>query len=251
MSDAVPAPSLQNGIKLNNVSYRYQGDGRSSSALSGVSLDIPAGSSVAIIGRSGSGKSTIANLICGLLVPTDGKILVDGVPMTAIDTISWLNSVALASQELELFDGTIAENIRYGAPEAPHDQIIEAARAADAHDFISALPQAYDTDVGDKGVSLSAGQRQRISLARALVRDPALLILDEATNAMDILSETAALKILDDRRGRGTTIVISHHLSSIRLCDRYVKIEAGRVVASGSITDFDDGTLEDMLKESA
>lgn len=247
---AVPAPGLEHGISLENVSYRYRGEGRSGPALSGVSLDIPAGSSVAIIGRSGSGKSTIANLICGLILPTEGSILVDGVPMTAIHKVSWLNSVALASQELELFDGTIAENIRYGAPDASHDRIVEAAQAADAHDFVSSLPQAYDTTVGDKGVSLSAGQRQRIALARALVRDPALLILDEATNAMDILSESAALRILDDRRGRGTTIVISHHLSSIRLCDQYVKIEAGRVVASGSTAEFGDGTLEEMLKET-
>jgi len=248
--DAVPAPALVEGIKVKNVSYRYSGEGRAVSALSDVSLDIPAGSSVAIIGRSGSGKSTIANLICGLILPTEGEILVDGVPMTAIDRASWLNSVALASQELELFDGSIAENIRYGAPDASDDRVETAARAADAHDFIASLPQAYDSAVGDKGVSLSAGQRQRISLARALVKDPPLLILDEATNAMDILSETAALRILDERRGKGTTIVISHHLSSIRLCDRYIKIGSGRVVASGSTDDFADGTLEEMLTET-
>jgi ABC-type multidrug transport system fused ATPase/permease subunit len=248
---AVPAPALRDGIRFDNVHYRYRGEHRTDVALSGVTLDIEAGSSLAVIGRSGSGKSTIANLICGLILPTRGEILVDGIPMSRIDRASWLNSVALASQELGLFDGTVAENIRYGAPEASSERIERAARAADAHDFVAALPGGYDTPVGDRGVSFSAGQRQRISLARALVRDPALLILDEATNAMDILSESAALRLIGDRRGRATTVVISHHLSSIRLCDRYARVEAGRVVASGPTAEFDDGKLAAMMKETA
>lgn len=244
---AVPAPDITQGISFRNVSYRYVADGRDTAALSDVSFDIPAGSSVAIIGRSGSGKSTIANLICGVIDPVEGEILVDGLRLDGITRETWLAKIAMASQELELFDGTIRDNILYGASDALPDDIRAAAEAADAEGFIRDLPDGYDTAVGDRGLNLSAGQRQRIALARALLRQPRLLILDEATNAMDILSEAAALKILDSRRRHGTTLVISHHLSSIRLCDSYIRINGGRIVASGSTADFEDSSLEDVL----
>lgn len=248
---AVAAPPISEGIRFCNVGYSYVGSDRTGTALSDVSLYIPAGTSVALIGRSGSGKSTIANLICGLIEPAEGSIEVDGIPLSNIDRASWLSRVALASQELELFDGTVAENIRYGAPHAAFDKVMEAARAADADGFIQGLPQQYDTDVGDRGLNLSAGQRQRISLARALIRDPALLILDEATNAMDLLSETAALQILEGRKGRGTTIVISHHLSSIRLCDSYVRIDGGRIISAGPTSEFSNNNFAAMLSNTA
>lgn len=244
---SLTAPNIDNGISFKNVNYRYIAEGRNSAALSDVSFEIPAGSSVAIIGRSGSGKSTIANLICGVIDPVEGEILVDGVRLDHIDRESWLAKIAMASQELELFDGTIRDNILYGASEASLSDVQGAAEAADADGFICELPDGYDTAVGDRGLNLSAGQRQRIALARALLRQPRLLILDEATNAMDILSEAAALKILESRKGNGTTIVISHHLSSIRLCDSYIRINGGRIVASGSTADFHDSTLENVL----
>ncbi len=244
---ALPAPDLCHSMSFRNVGYRYVAEGRDTAALSDVSFDIPSGTSVAIIGRSGSGKSTIANLICGVIVPNEGEILLDGIKLDKIDRASWLGKIAMASQELELFDGSIAENILYGAPEADMAQVYTAAKTADADGFIRTLSEGYETVVGDRGLNLSVGQRQRIALARALLREPRLLILDEATNAMDILSEAAALKVLEGRKGKGTTIVISHHFSSIRLCDSYIRVDEGRIIAAGSIAAFDAGSLEDML----
>ena len=245
-----PAPPLSAGIVFENVSFRYAGDARDKPALHDATFEVPAGSSLAIIGRSGSGKSTMAHLLCRLLEPTGGRILVDGTPLSEIDRVDWLAHMAIASQDLELFDGTVADNIRYAAPEASEERVLTAARQADADEFIRALPRGYDTMVGDRGVNLSAGQRQRIALARALIREPRLLIMDEATNAMDILSERAALRILEDRRGRATTMVISHHLSSIRLCDRFIRLDRGRIVESGTPTEFSEEQMARMLRST-
>ncbi|WP_145111696.1 ABC transporter ATP-binding protein [Cereibacter sediminicola] len=250
-SGTLPAPPLRQGLRFSDVSFRYATEGRENIALDRVSFELAAGSSLAIIGRSGSGKSTIANLVCGVIDPTQGTITVDGTPLAAIDRVSWLDSIAMASQELELFDGSVVENIRYGVPGASREAVEAAARAADADGFIRELPQGYDTAVGDRGINLSAGQRQRIALARALVREPRLLILDEATNAMDILSEASALKVLEARRGKGATIVISHHLSSIRLCDSFIRIHEGRIVAAGPTSAFDARSLEEVLGQVA
>lgn len=249
--DALPAPPLDRGIVFEGVSYNYAAEGRDTAALVDASFTIPAGTSVAVIGRSGSGKSTIANLICGVISPTGGRILVDGTGLDMIDRQSWLARIAMASQELELFDGTVTDNILYGKPDASLEDVEEAARAADAHDFIRNLPEGYDSPVGDRGLNLSAGQRQRIALARALLRQPRLLILDEATNAMDVLSEAAALRVLKSRKGKATTLVISHHLSSIRLCDSYIRINEGRIIAAGSTKTFDGTSLEDALVSKA
>lgn len=244
---ALPAPDLTDGIELRKVSYAYNDREAGAQALHDVSVRLPAGQSTAIIGRSGSGKSTIANVVAGLLRPDEGEVLLDGVPLSRVNPEDWLGRIALASQELELFEGTVAENILYGAPQAGMDEVKQAARAADADGFIDALEQGYDTTVGDRGVSLSAGQRQRIALARALIRKPRLLILDEATNAMDMLSEAAVLSLLDRRRGDGTTLLISHHMSSIRLCDNYVCIREGRVFAQGAASEFDERSMMDVL----
>jgi ABC-type multidrug transport system fused ATPase/permease subunit len=245
----LPAPALAEGIAFEGVNYDYRdgsdGDAR---ALRDCSFRIPAGRSTALIGRSGSGKSTAANLVCGLLRPGAGRILVDGIPLDRIDPADWLARIALASQELDLFDGTVAENIRYGAPDASDAEVERAAREADADGFVRALPEAYGTPLGERGASLSGGQRQRIALARALVRRPRLLILDEATNAMDLLSEAVVLELLRRRKGRGTTLVITHHLTSIRLCDSFVCLRGGRVVATGETADLDEPALAAILE---
>lgn len=243
----LPCPALTDGISFEGVSYAYGNSETGAKALHDCSFEVQAGRATAIIGRSGSGKSTVAGMICGLLRPDDGRILVDGMEIGTIDPLAWLHRIALASQELDLFDGTVAENIRYGAPDASDEAVEQAARAADADGFVRALPLGYRTPVGERGHNLSAGQRQRIALARALVRDPQLLILDEATNAMDLLSEATVLRLLETRRGAATTMVITHHLSSIRLCDSYICFRDGRVVAQGPTEGLDERSLSDVL----
>ncbi len=219
---------LREQIKFDHVTFRYPGTGSRPGVLRSATFDIRQGRSTAIIGRSGAGKTTIVNLLCRFVEPDQGNILVDGIPLDQIHPAGWRRQIALASQDLELVDGTIFENIVYGH-EASVPEVETAARLAEAHEFIEKLPDGYDTVVGYRGASLSAGQRQRIALARALVRDPEILILDEATNAMDGLSEASIVETLKLRAGRRTTIVISHHYSTISFCDEVVILGAGRV----------------------
>ncbi|MFT4181214.1 MAG: ABC transporter ATP-binding protein [Rhizobium sp.] len=223
-----PAHTLRKDIKFEGVSFKYPGSASRPIVLRSASFDIRQGRSTAIIGRSGAGKTTIVNLLCRFVEPDEGAILIDGLPLGRIDPAQWRDRIALASQDLELVDGTILDNIAYGRSASPAD-VEQAARLAEAHDFIRTLPEGYDTVVGYRGASLSAGQRQRIALARALVRNPDILILDEATNAMDGLSEAAIVETLRLRAGRRTTIVISHHRSTISFCDDVVILGSGRV----------------------
>ncbi len=183
---------------------------------------------MAIIGRSGAGKTTVVNLLCRFVEPDGGRILIDGVPLCDIEPVGWRRQIALASQDLELVDGSILENITYGQ-QASFAEVERAAKLAEAHSFVEQMPDGYQTIVGYRGASLSAGQRQRIALARAMVRDPAVLILDEATNAVDGLSEAAIVETLKLRAGRRTTIVISHHRSTISFCDDIVVLGSGQV----------------------
>ncbi|ESX64227.1 ABC transporter ATP-binding protein [Mesorhizobium sp. LSHC420B00] len=222
-------PGLSQGIKFEDVTFTYSGSEQRAVVLHAANFDIRSGRSTALIGRSGAGKTTIVNLLCRFVEPDSGRILVDGSPLDRIDPSQWRKHIALASQELELVDGTIFDNIIYGQDAASADDAERAAKLAEAHGFIEQLPQGYRTVVGYRGVNLSAGQRQRIALARALVRDPDILILDEATNAVDGLSEAAIVETLKSRAGRRTTIVISHHRSTISFCDDVVILSHGRV----------------------
>ncbi|MER9443241.1 ABC transporter ATP-binding protein/permease [Mesorhizobium sp. M0340] len=222
-------PGLSQGIKFEDVTFTYSGSEQRAVVLHAASFDLRSGRSTALIGRSGAGKTTIVNLLCRFVEPDSGRILVDGSPLDRIDPSQWRKHIALASQELELVDGTIFDNIIYGQDAASADDAERAAKLAEAHGFIEQLPQGYRTVVGYRGVNLSAGQRQRIALARALVRDPDILILDEATNAVDGLSEAAIVETLKSRAGRRTTIVISHHRSTISFCDDVVILSHGRV----------------------
>lgn len=224
-----PFRGLGQGIKFDDVTFTYSGKDRRAVVLHSAAFEIRSGRSTALIGRSGAGKTTIVNLLCRFVEPDTGRILVDGSPLDQIDPSQWRRHIALASQDLELVDGTIFENIIYGQDEASAGDAERAARLAEAHEFIEHLPQGYETIVGYRGVNLSAGQRQRIALARALVRDPDILILDEATNAVDGLSEAAIVETLKSRAGRRTTIVISHHHSTISFCDDVVILSGGRV----------------------
>lgn len=223
-----PIPARLQRIEFERVTFKYPGSGSRPVVLRGATFEIHPGRSTAIIGRSGAGKTTIVNLLCRFVEPDEGNILIDGISLNCIDPVLWRRQIALASQDLELIDGTILENITYGH-HASRAEAENAATLAEAHEFIEKLPEGYETLVGYKGASLSAGQRQRIALARALVRDPEILILDEATNAMDGLSEAAIVETLKSRAGRRATIVISHHRSTISFCDEVVILDGGRV----------------------
>ncbi len=233
-----PFPGLSSPIVFEHVSFSYPSRVEGGPALEDVSLTLHPKRAVAILGRSGSGKTTLINLLCRLLVPSAGHIKLGERELSEVDPKAWLNHVALAGQDIELIDGSIADNIAYGWPEAPANRIEQAAQLADADRFIRELPQGYQTNVGSRGLGLSGGQRQRIGIARALLRDPELLILDEATNAIDGISESAIMTLLQRRAGHKLTIVISHRPSTIASCEDGVVLDGGRVIEAGPLTEL-------------
>ncbi|CDX15970.1 ABC transporter related protein [Mesorhizobium plurifarium] len=243
-----PFASLSEKIDFQGVSFSYANEEQRAAVLHAASFDIRSRRSTALIGRSGAGKTTIVNLLCRFVEPDEGRILVDGTALDEIDPVTWRAHIALASQELELVDGTILDNITYGKDTAGAEAARCAAELAEAHEFIERLPQGYQTVVGYRGVNLSAGQRQRIALARALVRDPDILILDEATNAVDGLSEAAIVETLKSRAGRRTTIVISHHHSTISFCDDLVILEHGRVKKQAPFADLAARSMDELYR---
>jgi ATP-binding cassette subfamily B protein len=189
---------------------------------------------IGLVGHSGSGKTTLVNLICRFYDVTEGAIRLDGVDIRSLAVADYRRNIGLVLQEPFLFFGTVADNIAYGKPDASRQQIIAAARAAHAHEFILRLPQGYDSLVGERGQGLSGGERQRISIARALLIDPHMLILDEATSSVDTETEKEIQKALDNLvRGR-TTIAIAHRLSTLRRADRLVVLDRGRIVEVGN-----------------
>lgn len=227
----VRLPHLDGHIVFEQVSFSYGGR---SPALRAIDLEIRPGETVAFAGPSGAGKTTIANLIPRLYDPTEGRVLIDGVDVRDLDPAELRRHMSLVPQETLLFGGTVRENILYGRLDATEEEVIAAARAANAHEFIMELPEGYDTPVGERGAQLSGGQRQRIAIARAVLRDPRIMILDEATSSLDNESETAIHRALQTvRRGR-TAIIIAHRLSTIRDADRIIVLDAGRIVESGS-----------------
>lgn len=232
---AMSFDKLATGIRFSGVSFQFPSRQSAPPAICDADFEIRAHVATALLGRSGAGKSTIVNLLCRLIEPTQGRILVDGVDLSQIDPRLWRAGLAIAGQDIDLVDGTVAENIAYGAPDATMSDIVDAARRADAHDFISALPQGYDSMVGNRGLGLSGGQRQRIGIARALVRRPQLLILDEATNAVDAVSEATIMSLLEQHDRPLTIIVISHRQSTLALCQDAIILEQGRVVEWGSL----------------
>jgi len=228
-------------INFEAVSMRYsESTGQESNektttlALNEIDLQIEEGKTTAIVGASGSGKSTIANLLLRFYVPTQGRITVDGVDIQDYSLASWRRRVGVVSQEPQLFNDTIANNIAYGMPGATRRQIEEAARIADAHGFISAMPDGYDSYVGDGGSTLSGGQRQRICIARAVLRNPDLLIFDEATSALDSESELQVQHSIDTLLEGRTAVIIAHRLSTIRSADQIVVIDKGKVEERGT-----------------
>ena len=228
--DAVRIEGVREGIRFRGVDFSY---GREP-VLRDVSLDIRAGEVVALVGRTGAGKTTLVDLLLRFYEPEAGRIEVDGVDLRRIARSALLRHVAVVTQEPFLFEGSIADNIRYGRPEATEAEIEAAARAAHVDEFVAALPDGYDTPVGEAGAKLSGGQRQRITIARALLRDPALLIFDEATSSLDAKSERLVQDAIERLlRGR-TVLVIAHRLSTVRRADKIVVIERGAVTQIGT-----------------
>lgn len=226
----VPLPTVRGHLQLQGVTFRYG----NRTVIQGLDLDIRPGEMVGLVGHSGSGKSTLINLICRFYDVAEGRILIDGVDVRDVRVADWRRHIGLVLQEPFLFYGTIADNIAYGRPDATREQIVAAARAAHAHEFILRLPQGYDTLVGERGQGLSGGERQRISIARALLIDPKVLILDEATASVDTETEKEIQKALDNLVQGRTTIAIAHRLSTLRRADRLVVMDKGRKVEEGT-----------------
>ena len=225
----VKITALKGRIEMKGLGFRYG----NRAVIRGLNLDIQPGEMIGLVGHSGSGKSTLVNLLCRFYDVTDGAIQVDGTDIRRFGVADYRQRIGLVLQEPFLFFGTIAENIAYGKPGATRQDIVAAARAAHAHEFILRLPQGYDSLVGERGQGLSGGERQRISIARALLIDPRILILDEATSSVDTETEKEIQKALDNLVQGRTTIAIAHRLSTLRKADRLVVMDRGQVVEVG------------------
>jgi ATP-binding cassette subfamily B protein len=207
--------------------------------LEDVTFDIEKGATVALVGPSGAGKSTICDLLLRFYEPTQGRITVDGVPLRDFARASFLDRTAVVTQDPFLFHTSIGDNIRQGRPAATQAEVEAAARAAQIHDHVVSIPLGYRAEVGERGARLSGGQRQRITIARALIRDPLLLVLDEATASLDAESERGVQEAIDRLREGRTTLVVAHRLSTVKRADRIVVLDQGRIV--------DQGTHEELL----
>lgn len=226
-----PMPAPDSDIAIENLSFSYDG---TNEVLSDIDLHIPAGATVALVGQSGSGKSTMADLIPRFYDPTAGRVTIGGTDIRNLDIAALRSLTGIVSQEPILFNDTVAANIAFGVDDATREQIVEAARVANAHEFISEMEAGYDTPVGDRGCRLSGGQRQRISIARAILKNPPILILDEATSALDSQSEALVQQALERLMQRRTTLVIAHRLSTIRNADLICVLHQGRIVERGT-----------------
>jgi ABC-type multidrug transport system fused ATPase/permease subunit len=235
-SGAIPFRELKHAITFERVTFRYNGEDRP--ALNDISMFIPAKKVTAIVGESGAGKTTLVHLICRFYDAGQGVIRADDDGFPMLDLQTWCDRIALASQDTHLFSTTIGQNIAVGKRGAREDEIYEAARRANIHDFILQLPDGYESHVGERGLHLSGGQRQRVALARAFIRNPDILILDEATNALDSVTEERISEVLRQNCGTQTIIIVAHRLSTVAIADHIIVLKEGRVVEEGSPADL-------------
>jgi ATP-binding cassette subfamily B multidrug efflux pump len=233
--DAVEMPPIRGRVELRDVSFSYRGD---VSVLHQVNLTVEPGQTVALVGPTGAGKTSIANLMARFYDVDEGRVLIDGLDVREVRQRSLRRQMGLVPQDPFLFSGTVADNIRFGRLDAPESQVVQAARMANAHDFITALPEGYQTEVLEGGVNLSIGQRQLICIARAILADPRILILDEATSSVDVITEVLIQKALLQLLAGRTAIVIAHRLSTIRNADLICVVHDGRIVERGSHDDL-------------
>ena len=228
---AVDIPKMYGHIEFKNVTYAYDGE---NDVLDNISLDIPKGKKIALVGPSGGGKTTICHLIPHFYDVTDGEILIDGKEIHGLTLESLRQNIGIVQQDVYLLNSSIKENIRYGRLDASDEEITEAAKSANIHDYIMTLPDGYDTQIGERGVRLSGGQKQRLSIARVFLKNPPMLILDEATSALDNTTEILIQKALDDLCVGRTTLVVAHRLSTIKNADEIAVVADGKIAEQGS-----------------
>lgn len=229
---ALPRAEVRGELVFDEVSFAY--DGTTRPALDRVDLRIDAGRSAAFVGSTGGGKSTLIKLLLRFYEPQQGRVLLDGMPIGELNLQDLRRAIGYVAQDTFLADASVAQNIAYGMPDATREAVIEAAKSAEAHDFIVALPQGYDTPVGERGLRLSGGQRQRLALARAILKDPPILVLDEATSAVDNETEAAIQRSLERLVVGRTTLIVAHRLSTVRHADTIHVIDGGRIAESGT-----------------
>ncbi|MBT2416293.1 ABC transporter ATP-binding protein [Streptomyces sp. ISL-22] len=224
--------TIEGEVRFENVEFRY--DGKSGAILDGIDLTVPAGGSLAVVGPTGAGKSTLGHLVPRLYDVTGGRVTLDGVDVRDLDFDTLARAVGVVSQETYLFHASVADNLRFAKPDATDEELHAAAKAAQIHDHIAALPDGYDTIVGERGHRFSGGEKQRLAIARTILRDPPVLILDEATSALDTRTEHAVQQAIDALSANRTTLTIAHRLSTVRGADQIVVLDAGRVAERGT-----------------